>query len=88
MPLSSHSAGNDYKEKSKLRESPVSDDWIVRVPWDIMIPEDAFLSEMVPGAQELLDELGGNRGSICSGWWVEFWFKDYDNAFHFYMVYG
>lgn len=88
MPHSSRSAGSDREVKSKIYQSTVSPDWIARVPWDVMVPNDPFMSAMVPGVQELLDELEGHRGTLCSGWWVEFWFYNRDNAFHFYMVYG
>lgn len=64
----------------------LGDKWIVRVPWDVM--ENYNLLEITSDVKELLQETNGERGAICNNMWVEFWFNDYNNAFHFYMVYG
>lgn len=91
MQFSLHCAGDKKQEvfiTSKCYQPITSKSWIVRVSWDIINSDDSTWTTLIPGAQELLNELNGEKGAYCSQMWVEFWFKNKDNAFLFYMVYG
>ena len=84
----SPSAGsNNLGPNSGLEKATVNEQWIARVPYGILI-EEQYRCKPEPEAAKLIEELGGTMGAICSGLWVEFWFPNYDTAFHFYMVYG
>lgn len=63
--------------------------FIVKIPWRYMQPGNKFLLEN--DLYEYLEQISPSfwkLGSICSGHWVEIYFKDRKPAFDLLMVYS